>query len=95
MRQTAISPENTLVQRIGRYRVMIHETFSDKTQAEFRAAGIDPQTLHVVGFSYDNQASAQARLAVETARNRNPNIRYVFHDAGMDEYYAPELGWVA
>ncbi len=95
MSQLVAVPENTLVQRIGRYRVMIHETFSEKTQSELRTAGIDPETLHVVGFSYDNQASAQARLAVETARNRNPNIRYVFHDAGIDEYYAPELGWVA
>jgi hypothetical protein len=81
--------------RIGRFRVMKHETFSPETQAEFRAAGIDPDTLYTVAYSYDDDASAMARLAVENLRNRNPFIAYRFYDAGEDEVIATSLGFIA
>lgn len=81
--------------RLGRYCVMKHESFSEATKAEFRAAGIDPDTLHTVAYSYDDERCARARLAVEIARNRNPFLRYVFHDMGESEIIETSLGYLA
>ena len=81
--------------RIGRFCVMVHETFSDETQAKFRAAGIDPDTLHTVAYSYDDEVCAHARLMVEQMRNRNPFLRYSFHDMGEDQVIETSLGFVA
>lgn len=86
-----VIPEKYELSRIGRYRVMCHETFSEPTKALFREAGIDPDTLYTVTHSYDDEAACRARLIVEQARNRNPYLRYSFLDAGVDEIIAMEI----
>lgn len=72
-------------ERMGRYRLMAHETFSPEKRLILLTAGIDPDALRTVVDTFDDPSMAEIMLAVTAWTNDDDSIRYYLHDAGEEE----------
>lgn len=59
----------TYKERVGRWRILYHDELPEGHKAEYRLAGIDPDDLWSLEWSFNSEADAVAMLADLNERN--------------------------
>ena len=60
----------TYKERVGRWRILYHDELPEGHKAEYRLAGIDPDNLWSLEWSFDDEAAAIKMLAELNEDNR-------------------------